>query len=228
MNDPTRYAIYHVPEPGPLADFGASWLGRDIETGLPVARPTVPKVAPFFDEITRKPAHYGFHATLKPPFRLAEGQEPAALAAAVADLAARLPVVELRGLSLARLGKFLALVPEGDPAPLSALAAEVVAALDGFRAPPTEAERARRGPGLTARQAAMLERWGYPWVMEEFRFHMTLTDALTPAQAEAVIGVLTPRLARRLPRPFRLAALCLCGTAADGRFRLLHRYPLSG
>src|SRR5262249_55850996 len=55
---------------------------------------------------------------------------------------------------------------------------------DGFRAPLTDADRARRHPSrLTPRQRDYLERWGYPYVMEEFRFHMTLTGRLDPARS---------------------------------------------
>ena len=39
--------------------------------------------------------------------------------------------------------------------------------------------------GLTDRQEALLTQWGYPYVMEEFRFHITLTGALDPAHLDA-------------------------------------------
>lgn len=228
MQTATRYAIYYTPPPGALAAFGAAWLGWDVAAGAPVAQPPVPGLARPLGEITATPRRYGFHATLKPPFRLAEGRRPAELAEAAERLAGRLAPVGTTGLQLSGLGRFLALVPAGDAAPLGALAAEVVAALDGFRAPMGEAERARRGAGLSPRQAALLERWGYPWVMEEFRFHLTLTGPLEPAEAAAVRAALVPGLAPCLPRPFRLDALSLVAEGGDGSFRLLHRYPLCG
>lgn len=228
MEEFKRYAVYHAPPPGPLADFGASWLGWDAAAGAGCAHPDLPGLPRPVAELTARPRKYGFHGTLKPPFRLAPGRDPAALAAALAGFARREAPVTLAGLRLARLGGFLALVPDGDPAPLAALAARVVEHFDPYRAPLGADERARRGPGLSTRQARMLERWGYPFVMEEFRFHLTLTGPLDPGVAEATMAALAPRLAPLLPRPFRVDALCLFGEGGDGRFRLVHRYPLSG
>ncbi|HTZ38232.1 MAG TPA: DUF1045 domain-containing protein [Stellaceae bacterium] len=87
-----RYAVYFVPEPGaPLARFGAAWLGYDIAGGKAAARPALAGVpAERLEAITAEPRRYGFHATLKPPFSLAEGTSAAALDAAVAALAARI------------------------------------------------------------------------------------------------------------------------------------------
>lgn len=228
MQTAIRYAIYYTPPPGAFAAFGASWLGWDVEAGGPVAHPSVSGLARPLGAITATPRRYGFHATLKPPFRLAEGCRPADLADAVERLAARLAPVRMNGLELADIGRFLALVPSGDVAPLAALAARVVEALDGFRAPMGEAERARRGTGLNPRQAALLDRWGYPYVMEEFRFHLTLTGPLERAEAAALRAALLPRIAPCLPRPFLLDALSLVAEGEDGYFRVLHRYPLSG
>ncbi len=105
----------------------------------------------------------------------------------------------------------------------------MVEGLDGFRAPPSAAEIARRRPErLSLRQRTHLERWGYPYVMDEFRFHLTLTGDLPPDEAEQVAAVLGPYFAPLLPRPFAIDSLCLFGQAEDGRFRLLHRYTLSG
>lgn len=161
--------------------------------------------------------------------RLAPRRTPQALGQALADLAGNLAPVSLPGLRLARIGGFLALVPEGDAAPLAALAARVVAELDPFRAPLTGSEIARRRPErLSPRQRELLDLWGYPFVMEEFRFHLTLTDRLEPACADRTEAALTAFFAPVLPRPFQLRDLCLFGEGRDGLFRLLHRYTLSG
>lgn len=222
MRQFSRYAIYYAPAPGPFARAAAAWLGRDPETGHAVPQPPVPDLA----TRTAEPRRYGFHATLKAPFRLAEGVDFPALCAATRALAARLEPVSLPGLRLADLHGFLALVPEGDPAALNALAAEVVVALDPLRAPLTQAEIARRHPErLSPRQRALLDRHGYPFVLDEFVFHLTLSDplpdpgALRPA-AEA-------HFAPHLPRPFVVDALCVFGQAEGGAFHLLHRAPLS-
>ena len=120
-------------------------------------------------------------------------------------------------------------VPRGDTRALNAMAGSVVEALDGFRAPLTPEEMARRSPDrLSTRQRKLLQRWGYPHVMEEFRFHMTLTGPLENGEAERARNVLAPVLDPLIERPFRIQGLCLFGEGEDGRFRNLHRYPLTG
>lgn len=222
-----RYAVYAAPE-GALAGFAAGWLGWDPVTGQALPHPDLPGLPRPLPEITEAPRRYGFHGTLKAPFRLAAGAEEAKLAWAVDALAERLMPVRMAGLRLAALGDFLALVPEGGEAGIGALAAAVVEALDVFRAPLTPEDRARRRPeGLTARQRELLDCWGYPYVMEEFRFHLTLTSPLPAADRAAVAAVLADHLPP-LPCPFEIDALALFGEAADGRFHLLRRYSLSG
>jgi len=229
MWDFKRYAIYYAPEPGPLATFAAAWLGWDPERGAEVAHPAVAALPRPVAELTETPRKYGFHGTIKPPFRLAEGQSIEALHAAAGALCARLAPVTLEGLELSRLGSFLALTPKGDAGALAALAGTMVQELDSFRAPLSEAEMAKRNPGkLTPAQRALLETWGYPYVLDEFRFHLTLTGKLSGDEAEAVKAALAPVVAPLLPVPFRVTSLCLFGEAEDGWFHLLHRYTLSG
>lgn len=219
-----RFAIYYVPPEGPLAEFGASWLGWDVVQGLEVAQPALPGL----HDITMTPRKYGFHGTLKPPFRLKEGQTLAELTAATADLAGTLAPARCAGLRLAQLGRFLALAPEGPLEGLERVAGACVRALDGFRAPAGPAELARRrAAGLSPRQEALLARWGYPYVLEEFRFHLTLSGALPEEVLPHWVQVLGQRLPA-LPAPFVLDQIALCGERADGRFELLHRYPLMG
>ncbi|MEQ6247530.1 DUF1045 domain-containing protein [Sulfitobacter sp. HNIBRBA3233] len=220
----TRFAVYYVPPDGPLADFGATWLGWDIRRGAPEDQPDVTGIA----AATEAPRKYGFHATLKPPFRLADGATPDTLDAAVGQMAARCAPGQTEGLAVTPLGRFLALTLRGDAAPVSRIAATCVEALDRFRAPASAAELARRRKArLTERQEMLLARWGYPYVFEEFRFHLTLTGRLPrpelPAWAEAVEGHLP-----RLPDPFVIDSVALVGERADGHFELVQRYALTG
>ncbi|MEL7254447.1 MAG: DUF1045 domain-containing protein [Pseudomonadota bacterium] len=224
-----RYAVYYAPPPGPLAEFGAAWLGWDMERGAAVAHPDLPGLPLPVEEITATPRKYGFHATLKPPFRLAEGRTEAELVEAVAILGSRTfhPVKDLR-LNVTALGRFLALTAQGNVAQLSGLAAMCVETLDMFRAPAGEAELARRrGAGLSPGQEAMLVRWGYPYVMDEFRFHMTLTGKLPKAVLPEVHAVLDQALDGVIPDPFALDTICLVGEDDEGRFHLMHRHTLS-
>lgn len=219
-----RYAIFYLPPEGALADFGAAWLGWDVARGKPAAQPDLPGLA----AITAMPRRYGFHGTLKPPFRLAEGRDAEGLGHAVAALAASCAPARAHGLHLTRLGRFLALTPLGDASGIGRVAAACVTGLDGFRARPDAAElERRRKPGLSPRQETMLARWGYPFVLEEFRFHLTLTARLPGPDIERWQDRLAARLPP-LPAPFVLDEVALVGERADSRFELIRRHPLAG
>lgn len=183
MTGTPRYALYFTPKPGSaLARFGNAVLGTDNHTGAEVPRP---EGLADLTGVTDSPRVYGFHATLKAPMRLRPGTAEADLLEAASSLAADHPSVPVGPLKVATLGAFTALVPVAAPPELGLFAAECVAAFEPFRAPLTEAETARRRPErLSPRGRALLARWGYPHVFEEFRFHMTLTDAL-PEEARA-------------------------------------------
>lgn len=223
-----RYAIYYTPAAGTaLADFGADWLGWDSAAGAVRVHPDVPGVD--MAEITATPRKYGFHGTIKPPFRLADGASPDALADALAMICASAAPVLLEGLQLARLGRFLALVPDGNATELGALAARAVQELDDFRAPLNEAELAkRRAAALTPEQDAHLVRWGYPYVLDQFRFHLTLSGKLDKATAHITEEALHPMLAPLPLRPYRIDGLTLLGEDAAGMFHQIHRYTLTG
>ncbi|UOA32524.1 hypothetical protein DSM110093_02324 [Sulfitobacter sp. DSM 110093] len=221
-----RYAIYYTPQ-GSLAEAGAAWLGWDVAHGQAVAHPEV--AALDVASLTETPRKYGLHATIKPPFVLAEGTSADGLLAEFEALCAQLAPVTLDGLSLTPLGRFLALTPKGDTAALNAMAAEVVRGLDAFRAPPSEADLARRRQAnLTLAQEANLNKWGYPYVLDAFRFHITLTSKLPKADLPQVTAALAPYITTHLPQPFVLSSLTLVGQAEDGMFHEVHRAALSG
>ncbi len=223
----SRYAIYFAPPAdAEWTRFGSSWLGWDMETGETVSRPVFAGLD--VAQITATPHKYGLHGTIKAPFRLAEGQTLEALEQACADMAASMAPVWLDGLELVRMGRFLALRPIGDTSELGELAAQAVRGLDSYRAPapPEELER-RRAAGLKPTQEANLAQWGYPYVMDEFRFHITLTSKLPKLELAAVQDVLKHVLAPILPKPLVINDLSLVGERSDGRFQMLHRYTLS-
>ena len=197
MDGCSRFAVYFAPpEDSALGRFGADWLGWDAATGRARAGPELPGLPRPRAELTEVPRRYGFHATLKAPFRLADGRDAAGLDAALAALAAGRAAFELPRLALTALGAFLALAPAAASAPLAGIAAACVTELDGFRAPLTEADIARRAAGLDGVEAAHLRRWGYPYVLDRFRFHLTLTGPLAPADRAAAESALAPVLAR--------------------------------
>ena len=222
-----RHAIYFAPPAGsPLAAFGAAWLGWDAATGAVPAHQHWPDLPHDRAALTEAPRRYGFHATLKPPFRLAPDTTPEALDAATAALARTHPSFTLT-LRVAALGPFLALLADAPPE-LSALADACVTTLDRFRAPPAPEELARRqATGLDSVEAANLARWGYPYVLDRFLFHMTLTGPLPASERPALQSALADTLAPLLAAPVPVTEICRFSEAADGRFRLVRRFPLA-
>jgi putative phosphonate metabolism protein len=188
-----RYAIYFVPAPGTDLDrFGAHLLGYDAFTGMDLPFPDgMLLTEPDWRELTEDPRKYGFHATLKAPLSLASGKTEAELLAACDAFAStprRIPVVRP---VVGSISCFVAVIPAEPPPDLIRLAADCVSAFETFRAPLTAEDRARRNPSrLTPRQCDHLDRWGYPYVMEEFRFHMTLTGRLDAERREPILTML--------------------------------------
>jgi hypothetical protein len=123
---------------------------------------------------------------------------------------------------------FIAVVPRERSDELERFAADCVTAFDAFRAPLTAEERARRNPQrLTARQCAYLDRWGYPYVMDEFRFHMTLTGRLDAARRETVLAMLRDRFAIiALERLVIDRIAVFCQNHSGQRFRMLKEWKL--
>ncbi len=219
-----RYALYYVPPPGTaLAAFGARWLGRDA-----CAPPEGAGVsAEEWCRAVAAPRRYDFHATLKAPFRLAEGKDEGALGEALERFCRTRGPAPAGKLALRVLSDFLVLAPLETRA-AAALAADCVRAFDPFRAPSTAAEQARRRPDrLTASQKANLERWGYPYVFEDYRFHLTLTGPLE-AGDRARFGAGIARLALpAIAEPVEIADICLCGQASpEADFAVLARFAL--
>ena len=220
-----RFAVYYAPAPGSaLARFGARWFAD-------VPPPAVPGIAAErLRRLTDTPRFYGFHATLRAPFALRAGATESDLAAAVEAFTATRPPAPVGALRLRRLAGFLALMPAVQDAAVGQLAQACVESFDHFRAPPDRADLAtRRAAGLTPRQDALLDRWGYPYVAEQFRFHMTLTDRLDEPEADAVRRALEGDVAALARAPLVIDALTLFAQAdRETPFRPLARYPLRG
>jgi putative phosphonate metabolism protein len=227
MRPDARVAIYYAPRrDDPLFAAATSWLGRDAETNAPAPQPDLPGIA----EITAEPRGYGFHATLKPPMRLAPGTSWAELVAATRRLASRVAPFDLPALAVSDVHGFLALREAEPCAPLQGLADACVAELDAFRAPPSEAELARRRrAGLTPAQDAMLLRWGYPYVFQTWFFHMTLTRRLSGAEKALFMPAAERHLAAAVSARRRVEDICLFTQAGAGEpFVIAERIALVG
>lgn len=205
-----RYAIYYAPETSSLLHQTATrWLNRD-------------------DPLMAEPSRYGFHATLKAPFRLAPGKTEANLKAAVQSLAADLEEVEIGKLSLSTEGGFLSLRANAWPAHAQAIADECVLALDRFRAPlnDTELQRRRQHP-MSAEEEANLLRHGYPHVLGQFKFHMTLSGFAEPGTLQALRAEAERAFAMPLAQVHRIDRLNLFVEPAPGSpFQRLQDFPL--
>ena len=224
---PYRIALYYAPgTDDPLHQRASAWLGRDAVSGAEIPQPAIAGVD--IAEVTADARGYGFHATLKPPFRV-QGDIQAALQTAQ-DFAARTAAFTLPPLQITDLDGFLAL-REAEPCPpLQALADGAVTALDPHRAPATEAEIARRKPEkLSPRQREYLEAWGYPYVFAEWRFHMTLTRRLTPTEKTIILPAVTEALGDAPAVARMVTDICIFAQAAPGApFIILERLKLRG
>lgn len=222
-----RAAIYFTPPPGdPLTQAAAAWLGRDAFTGA-ATRPA----DPVLDPVVAEPARYGFHATIRAPFRIADGHDLDAVDARLRSFAASRAPVTLPRIALLRIGAFFALVPAEPSEPLAALEAAVLPAFEPLRAPLSEDEIARRRPeSLSERARGHLARWGYPHVLEDFRFHMTLTGRVDARTSETVEARLAERFAPFLAKPLRIESLAVFTEPEPGapfRVRSHHRFGAS-
>jgi putative phosphonate metabolism protein len=228
---PRRFALYVAPPPtSELHAFATRWLGRDAITGDRLEQPFVEHVPPDKQrEITASPRRYGFHGTIKPPIRLKASRTGDELHRAAERFASAWPAFDIQ-LEVQSLRGFLAFML-AEPAPaLDAFAAACVREFEPFRAPLGTAELEKRNRArLTPRQRGHLETWGYPYVMEDFVFHMTLTDRLHANLHDRVLTHLLERTRHLTHQPLRVDALCVFEEPTPhSEFRLTARYPLEG
>jgi hypothetical protein len=205
-----RYAIYYAPELGsPLDVFGHDWLGGTTNTEM--AGLNSGRIAQLSESIRR----YGFHGTLKPPFELNPATSLESLLDAARIFAQSLSLIEIPPLELAIIGKFIALTPTTSSAPLEKLAAACVRAFEAYRMPLSDEQlESYKLNKLTVHQEQMLEHWGYPYVMEEFRFHISVTDRIDDdRERENVMNALEVLAAPILRKPIVVRDITVFGQA---------------
>lgn len=227
-----RFAIYYSPEAHtPLWELGTGWIGRDALLDAPVA----PRHKVAVSELERQaltytPAHYGLHATLKAPFELNPGTSYEELGAGLSSFAAQYRRFEMPPLTLKNMDDFVALVPEKPSDRLNSLAHACVEEFDQFRMPLSQQELSyRQGTPLTRQQHELLLQWGYPYVMEAFRFHITLTNRTYRNQCDKVIDGLSEDVDKLNRSGVEFDGICLF-YQADRRqpFTLLERFSFAG
>ena len=227
-----RYAIYFAAgSDSRLSRFGAELLGYDAYTGDELSFPKdALQVAPDWRDVSSDPRKYGFHGTLKAPMALASGKTEAELMAACAAFTGKArPLPVIRPIVDAISG-FIAVIPAEPVDALQQLAADCVRDFDAFRAPLTADDRARRRPEkLSERQRDYLDRWGYPYVMDEFRFHMTLTGRLDAERRGPILAMLRKRFAALGLERFAIDRIALFKQDdAKARFRVIGAWALTG
>ncbi|MBB6259523.1 putative phosphonate metabolism protein [Paenochrobactrum gallinarii] len=188
-----RYAIYFTPSStDALLKIANNWLGRNAFTGEAVRRPAISGLSvEELDKMTVSARRYGFHATIKAPFYLAPDYKEDDLLRALMHFASSLAPVTLPRLKITSISSCFALMLKEPVPALQQLANDTVTALDKFRAPLSEQDFARRNPqSLAPAQLRNLQQWGYPYVFDEFRFHMTLTDKIEEQDRPKIAGIL--------------------------------------
>lgn len=226
-----RYALYYAPAAdSALWRFGSATLGYDAVTGADIDFAVPPGCEGLdWPEVTAEPRRYGFHATLKAPFELAPGRNEGALRAFTRNYVAGRPPVRLAGLSVNALGRFIALTPSEPSEDLQRFAFDIVQAFEPFRAPLSQADLARRLQSpLTPAHRAYLEAYGYPYVGDAFRFHMTLTGSLPDAEVAPVKAALAQAYVQALPAgPVPIDRVAIFKQQSrSSRFVLLDSIPL--
>lgn len=224
-----RYALYFTPPAdAALTRTAAAWLGRDAFADEPLAHPAVSQLTgQEIAEHTLFPRRYGFHATLKAPFELVDSKSEEDLIAALEAFISTRSSFDIPRLVVNRIGGFFALTPDAPVAELNRLADECVRQFDSFRAPLSDADFARRKPEkLPPAAVENLRRWGYPYVFDTFRFHMTLTGSVDEAAAIKLRPVLDDMFAPILTRPIPVAAVTVfVERQAGGAFTVLRQFP---
>lgn len=232
---PPRLAVYYVPEEDEaLWQVGTRLLGRSMLSPwpLPQGQPRIAGLdARRFETLTSEPRRYGLHATLKAPFELSPLFFVSDVLNAVAAIARDVASFSVGPLRLARIASFFVLIPENNAESLRSLAAICTEELDPFREPEAEAElAARKAKGLSPRQETLLEQWGYPYVFDEFRFHITLTNSIQDAvERRFVLAGLERHCAPLLGVELHIGSICVCvQPERSAPFTLLQRFPLLG
>ncbi len=225
-----RYAIYFAPPLNdPVSRVAANWIGRNAFTDEMVEAPAITGLnSAEIAYYTAAPRRYGFHGTLKAPFRLAEGQREEPLLHTLMTFSGAFKAFEIPRMEVSRLGPFFALVPSSPVPDLDDLAARVTREFDHFRAPLSEEEIERRNPAnLSPQQLANLHRWGYPYVFDEFRFHMTLTGPIDDDDAARVEQALHTFFDPVLSEPIEVRNIALFVEAEYGApFHVHSLHPL--
>ena len=227
MTEFSRFALYYTPPAkSELAQFGANWLGWDIERAEFVDFEFASQFPDKIEELTQRPRKYGFHATIKAPFSLATKTDLSDLSATINEFSKSLKPIKINALEVTSKHDFVSLRQQIPSSELQAFAFNCVKHFEPFRAPLTQTQLAkRRASSLSRKQEIYLGQYGYPYVGDEFDFHMTLTGRLEPDLAVQVASTLQAHLENLNVLEQEITELTLCGERPDGQFETVERFP---
>lgn len=225
----TRYALYFAPETGSqwwLA--GSQWLGRDTASARALAQPTILGLSKNLQaNVTRDARRYGFHATLKAPFRLAEGYQLKDLEQSLHTFCSQQRPLVVPAPQVLWMGHCLALHPNTECPSLDTLAMRCVRHFAPLSAALTDSDMARRNSqALSLRQQELMQLWGYPYTEEEYRFHLTLSDAMNYCD-EALSATLRDAAVKhfQIAETMWIKGIALfCEESPGADFKLLQQY----
>ena len=211
-SDTQRFAIYFAPEiDSNLHSIGSQWLGRDSNSGKSINQPNIKGISSsYLYTVTKTPRRYGFHATLKAPFRLNKEFTLKDLCSQIQRLSALSKTFSIT-LKVGKLGNFIALMMDPNEQKMQNLASNLVETLDYFRAPLYQEEiDKRRMSTLTTREDKNLLKWGYPYVFDDFRFHMTLTEKIScRSDQELMVSAASSHFSKDLENAIKVSSISL-------------------
>lgn len=214
-----RYAIYFSPaKDHPLTEAASRWLGRDAFSG------TLHDDHSAFADVTAEPRRYGFHATLKAPFELSQKYSEADLLSAFDDFAANQSAFDIPRVVVDALGPFRACSRPHLPTAAGLRRRD----RRSFRQVPCSAFRKRyRTPSATepdGKPAAKSFFVGLSYVMDDFRFHMTLTGRVNDSEATGLRDILTSEFSEFTDRPLSVSGIALFAEETRGAPFAVHRW----
>ena len=189
MKKYSRYAIYYAPpKESSLEEFGRYWFGWDpLNAKLINNKQRINYLNGFgiknlknIDKNVLIAKKYGFHGTLIPPFKLNKNYSTNLLFKKTEDIAKKFKKFKFYKFKLKKMNNFYAFVQNKKNNNINKLSNRLVRELFKFRSPLTKKEIDRRNPSkLSKLQLNILYKWGYPYLMSEFNFHMTLASEVT-------------------------------------------------
>ena len=222
-----RYAIYYVPSENSELDlFGKCWLGWDPYKGVETTKSDLSKLPSFkkFSSLVLTPKQYGFHGTIKAPFRLKNEYTYNDLENKVREISKQIHSFYFDQLIIKKLGNFIGLIPTNN-LKINAVSNKFVEELDYLRDELSESEIKKRKPHkLTSNQKQMLFKWGYPYVFNEFKFHLTLTSKLNVVEIDEVFRSLQNILKQVNLNKISFNNICIFGQKNDEKFYFVKRF----